>query len=183
MNNIFNATRVYPLVNYQAAKYAFSRGYLARVRDKLHFEIMLQINPSLCAFPFLGFTWPEEYRNYAASRGVTLADAPFPVEGSASLSQSSNNLSVMSTVGWDEARAYLLDSSSSRLWEIIDRARLEAVFERGPGSIKGVVGMKQIFSLLGMQAVLNDDIVRQPDGDLNQAPTLDGATAKEIFGQ
>lgn len=57
MNNIFGAVRGYPLVN--GPKYAFSKGYRTRAGDRIHFELMLRINPALCAMQLLKFAWPH----------------------------------------------------------------------------------------------------------------------------
>ena len=181
MNNIFGAVRGYPLVNYFAAKYAFRKGYRARVGDRIHFELMLRINPALCAMPFLKFAWPPAYRDYATRSGVTLAASPYPVAVSPERPASVTRATVMMTEGWELARAYLLDRRDSSLWDVIDRSRVEKVFQAGSSGFRGVVPGKQIFALLGMQAALCGDLVRAPDGNPKVEPNLDGADAKELF--
>jgi hypothetical protein len=180
MNNIFGAARAYPLVNYFAAKYAFSKGYRARVGDRIHFELMLKVNPGLCAMPFLKFAWPPEYRAHAARAGVAVAASPYPVTAAAGRKAAVSRAATMMGEGWDLARAYLLDRKDSDLWQVIDRPRVEQVFRDGSSGFRGVVPGKQIFSLLGMQAALCGDALRRPDGALEE-PRLDGTAANRIF--
>lgn len=181
MNNIFGAVRGYPLVNYFAARYAFSKGYRARVDDRIHFELMLRINPVLCAMPFLKFAWPSAYRGYAARFGATPAASPYPVAAPPDRPVPVTRATVMMTEGWELARAYLLDWKDSELWNVIDKSRVEKVFREGSSGFRGVVPGKQIFSLLGMQAALCGDVVRAPDGNPKVESKLDGASAAEIF--
>lgn len=180
MNNIFGSTRIYPLVNFLAAKYAFSRGYKARVNDRIHFELMLKLNPKLCAMPFLSFAWPGEYRDYAAKRGVEVAAAPFPVTGGRALG-SHNRHHTMAAEGWPLAKSYVLDPSGSALWDVIDRNRVEKVFAEGSKGFTSVTHIKQIFALMGMQAAVCGDGIRALDGSPGVPPILDGFTANEIF--
>jgi hypothetical protein len=180
MNNIFGAVRAYPLVNYFAAKYAFSKGYRARVRDRIHFELMLKVNPGLCAMPFLKFAWPPDYRVHAARAGVDVAAAPYQVTVAGGRKAPASRAATMMGEGWELARAYLLDRKDSDLWHVIDRTRVEQVFRDGSSGFRGVVPGKQIFSLLGMQAALCGDSVRRPDG-IPKEPRLDGTAANEIF--
>jgi hypothetical protein len=181
MGNIYSSARIYPLVNLATARYAFSRGFRARVTDRIHFELLLRVNPKLCAMPFLGFAWPEAYRKMAADAGVHVATEPFPVVGKQSLGQA-NHLTVMVTDGWDLARQYLLDRPNSPIWDVLDRERVEDLFERRPDQGQlGVVGAKQMFSLLGMQAALSGDLVPGREGT-ERKPSLDGAHAVRMFG-
>ena len=182
MNNIFAATRIYPLVNYHAAKYAFSRGFLARIRDRIHFEIMMQVNPGLCSMPFLKSVWPEDFRKMALDQGVRVADSPYPVKGKNSMAQRNMSMSVLAKEGWGEAASYILDSRNSRLWDVVDYGKVERVMHSHSGESLKVPEMKQIFSLIGMQAALCGDSIRKPDGDLSKPPHLDGVVATELFG-
>jgi hypothetical protein len=74
LNNIYVSVRFYPLVNYKVARYAFAKGHEARIRDRIHFELLLAVNPTLCAMPFLNFAWPKDYKVLASARGVTLPE-------------------------------------------------------------------------------------------------------------
>lgn len=174
LNNIYGAVCVYPLVNYRAARYAFSKGYEVRVRNRIHFELLLALNPELCALPFLNYVWPREYRKRAKRKGVRLANAPFPVAGANDLLQASvgDQLQTMMAEGWELSRQYLFDHENSELWHIVDRVALERLFTRSPGSIKGVVQAKQIFALLGVQCALMGDYVANRDGRPDSGPEL-----------
>ncbi len=166
LNNIYGFIRSYPLVNYKAARYAFAKGHEARIRDRIHFELLLAVSPELCSMPFLHFEWPKEYAVLASARGVTLPGRPFPVEGPRGLLQASggSQLSRMMNEGWGMVRSYLLDSPNSRLWDILDRRAFQQVLNRKPGSIQSVVESKQIFAAVGMQCALHTDWVRKLDG-------------------
>lgn len=181
MNNIHGAARVYPLVNYFAAKYAFSRGSKARVGDRIHFEIMLKVSPALCAMPFLNFVWPKEYRDYAAEKGVHVSERPYAARGPNTLAQQVGQIDALVGPGWNMAMDYILGEQNSPLWDVIDKAAVERVAKEGSSGFRGVVPAKQIFSLVGMQAALSGDVIRDLDGKADAPPVLDGRTAQEIF--
>lgn len=180
MNNIYGASRIYPLINYSTAKYAFSRGYLARIRDRIHFEVMLKVNPELCAAPFLKHVWPQEHYEYALKKGTVLATAPFPVSGKVSMAQRNSRMSIMLSEGQNLAKSYILDPQASALWDVIDRTRVEEAFRKGAAGFSITEG-KQIFSLIGMQSALVGDDLRRPDGKAHVPPKLDGALAMQLF--
>lgn len=182
LNNIYGSVRAYPLVNYHAARFAFAKGYESRVADRLHFELMLAINPKLCAMPFLGFVWPKEYGSIAAKKGVTLPKAEFPVTGPGGMLQASggSQLSRMMNDGWQLCRSYLMDHPNSPIWSILDRARVEKLFGNQAGSIKNVVESKQVFAALGIQCALLGDYERRRDGNADLTTAVASGTWSDL---
>lgn len=181
LNNIYSTLRLYPLVDYRCAKFAFQKGYRFRVSDRLHFELLIRINPELAAMPFLQFVWPEHLQKRAHDYGVTVADQPFKVSGTHHLRQKSPILEAMMGPGWELARQYLLDAPNSRLWDILDRTAVEQRFRIGSGDLKGVVGPKQIFAALGMQCALTGDMKEERQAAPPSSVHFDGDAAA-VFG-
>lgn len=180
LNNIYGSLRLYPLVDIQCARLAFEKGHRFRISDRLHFELLIRINPQLAAMPFLQFAWPEALRARARDYGVAVASSPFEVTGAHRLQQKSPILDAMMGTGWDVARQYLLDSPNSRIWEILSRPAVEQRFQLGSADLKGVVGPKQIFAALGIQCALTGDMVTDKQGAIPETVALHGA-AKAHF--
>lgn len=181
LNNIYGGVRVYPLANYKVAKLAFSKGYKSRLKNRIHFELLLKINPELCASPFLGFVWPKELQKIATKKGINLADKPFPVTGKPSIAQISPVISAfLSDEGFKLARSYLFDSPHSPVFNILDKKAVDNILATGAKGIKGITQAKQLLAILGIHATLTDDLDYQYEG-VNTKPIYDGFSAQKLL--
>jgi hypothetical protein len=181
LNNIYGGVRVYPLANYHVAKLAFSKGYQSRVNDRIHFELLLRINPELCAAPFLGFVWPKEFQEIAKKRGVNVATKPYPIVGKPSVAQSNPIISAfLSEGGFKLMRSYMFDNPHSPVFDILNKTAIEKVLVSGAAEVKGVVNAKQLFAMMGFQTILMNDLDCRYEG-VKVAPNYDGVHAQRLF--
>lgn len=183
-NNLFNQVKIYPLLDYRAACRAQNFDYKDRVEDRLHFELMAEINPRLCELPFYKFTWPRRFKDLPVARQLELPAHPFKTVGEQNLSQLSvgSKMRVLIDQHWEHLRSYMLDPVSSRIWEVLDRTAVEHLFERNPATIRKVTETKQIMAMLGLQVVLTGDMLARMDGAPGTQVRLHGAAAQQMFG-
>jgi len=120
-SNLYGSTKVYPLVNYELGKLAFSGGYKHRVTDRLHFEIMARLNPKLTSMPFFKFAWPAGFNKTAQRLGFKNAEKPFQVTGTPSMTQKNSQLQLVGEDGLPDFIDYLLSFPGSDLWNIVSK--------------------------------------------------------------
>lgn len=186
LNNVHNFLRLYPLVNRHACLRAYQHSYRERVTDRMHFELMRELNPSLCELPFAGYTWSADIREEAAKDGLSVAKEPLKLDKPSHISTSDSSGSVlhqMTSRGWPLVREYLLDFNRSDLWDLMDRDATKRFLMQEKPKFRGIAQYKQIFALLGMQAVLVNDTRQTRSGSPTTQTRLLDQLSRNLFAE
>lgn len=151
LSNAFGRRRVFPLVNYEAVKIAFSASPLQRKIDRLHFEIMRHLSMDLVKTPFLDNVWDRRLQKYYAGDFI---QQPYP---SSAGKPDTPWFIGMANREWVALFDLILSKENSVIRDIADIKKLELRRSDKESWVRRPAAMTALLALASFRLLEDDD--------------------------